>query len=231
MKINDLKRNENNPRGIKPERLRKLISSIIEFPQMMALRPLVYNGANAVLGGNMRLEAVKGIQKMGPDEVKKILEEKKKPENFKLLAPLFSGDMPAGWTVSAAILTPEQEKRFIIADNVEYGEWDWDMLANEWEARELNEWGLGAWEIDESDEIELPQSHYNGPVSGDAGGTSLDNFTPETQPKQSIAAVNENDIRKGAESIHNTINSTLDTVKIVCPHCNKEFEIEKKEVL
>jgi hypothetical protein len=43
-------------------------------------------------------------------------------------------------------LTEEQQKEFLIKDNVSGGEWDWDILANEWESEQLNEWGLDVWE-------------------------------------------------------------------------------------
>ena len=53
-------------------------------------------------------------------------------------------------------LTEEQQKEFIIKDNLGYGEWDWEMLANEWDMDELKEWGLTVdkWGDDAEEELE-----------------------------------------------------------------------------
>ena len=138
MNIKDIKSNPNNPRLIKDERFEKLKKSIKEFPKMMALRPMVINKDNIVLGGNMRLKALK---ELGYTE------------------------LPDEWVKRAEDLTDEEAKRFIIADNVGFGEHDWEILANEWNAEELADWGLDIPDIDYSideledgDEIELPQS-------------------------------------------------------------------------
>ena len=138
MNITDIKSNPNNPRLIKDERFEKLKKSIKEFPKMMALRPMVINQDNIVLGGNMRLKAIK---ELGYTE------------------------LPDEWVKRAEDLTDEEARRFIIADNVGFGEHDWEILANEWDAEELADWGLDIPDIDYSideledgDEIELPQS-------------------------------------------------------------------------
>jgi hypothetical protein len=115
-KLTDIKSNPNNPRIIKDDKFKKLVASIKEFPQMLSLRPIVVNDDMIVLGGNMRLKACK---EAGLKEV-----------------PL----------IKASDLNEEQQKQFIIKDNVGYGEWDWDMLANEWDAEELVEWGLDVWQ-------------------------------------------------------------------------------------
>jgi DNA modification methylase len=111
-KLTDIKSNPNNPRIIKDDKFKKLVASIKEFPQMLSLRPIVVNDDMIVLGGNMRLKACK---EAGLKEVP---------------------------VIKASDLNEEQQKAFIIKDNVGYGEWDWDMLANEWNAEELVEWGL-----------------------------------------------------------------------------------------
>jgi len=138
MNIKDIKSNPNNPRIIKDERFEKLKKSIKEFPKMMALRPMVINEDNIVLGGNMRLKALK---ELGYTE------------------------LPDQWVKRAEDLTEEEARRFIIADNVGFGEHDWEMLANEWDTEELSDWGLdipdvdyGIDELEDGDEIELPQS-------------------------------------------------------------------------
>ena len=112
MRITDIKPNPNNPRIIKDDKFKKLVKSIQDFPQMLELRPIVIDENNVVLGGNMRLKAC-------------------------IEAGLT--DVPVK---QAADLTEEQKKEFIVKDNVGYGEWDWDDLANNWNTDDLIEWGL-----------------------------------------------------------------------------------------
>jgi hypothetical protein len=115
IKLTTIKSNPNNPRVIRDEKFKKLVKSIEEFPKMMALRPMVVNEDMVVLGGNMRLKALK---ELGYKEV------------------------PDEWVKSAKDLTEDEIRRFIIADNVGFGEHDWEMLANEWDVEELTDWGL-----------------------------------------------------------------------------------------
>lgn len=110
--VSKLKKNPSNPRIIKDDKFKKLVASIKQFPEMLKIRPIVYVGDFIVLGGNMRLEACKAA---GLKEV---------------------------WATDASELTPEQQNEFIIKDNVGYGEWDWDALANEWDTDDLTDWGL-----------------------------------------------------------------------------------------
>ena len=112
IKISKIKRNPNNPRLIKDDKFNKLVKSIKEFPQMLDIRPIVVNKDMIVLGGNMRLKA---CQEAGLEEV-----------------PVIQADT----------LTAEQQREFIVKDNVGFGEWDWDMIANEWDAEQLGDWGL-----------------------------------------------------------------------------------------
>jgi ParB-like chromosome segregation protein Spo0J len=112
VKIAEVKANPNNPRVIKDDKFAKLVQSIKDFPKMLEIRPIVVNRDMIVLGGNMRLRACK---EAGLKEVSIIMAED---------------------------LTEEQQKEFIIKDNVSGGEWDWSMLANEWDAEELDNWGL-----------------------------------------------------------------------------------------
>ena len=112
VKISEVKSNPNNPRLIKDEKFAKLVKSIKEFPEMLELRPIVVNSDMVVLGGNMRLKACK---EAGLKEV-----------------PIIKADD----------LTDEQQKEFIIKDNVGFGEWDWEMISNEWDSEQVQEWGL-----------------------------------------------------------------------------------------
>jgi len=134
-KLTDIKSNPNNPRIIKDDKFKKLVASIKEFPQMLSLRPIVVNDDMIVLGGNMRLKACK---EAGLKEV-----------------PI----------IKASDLNEEQQKAFIIKDNVGYGEWDWDMLANEWDAEQLVEWGLDVpvFDIEEIIELSAEEDNYEIP--------------------------------------------------------------------
>jgi len=115
MKLSAIHTNPANPRLIKDERFKKLVKSISEFPKMMELRPIIVDADGMILGGNMR---------------------------FKALKELGYKDIPDAWVKRASELTDEEKQRFIIEDNVPFGEWDWDTLANEWDSAELAEWGL-----------------------------------------------------------------------------------------
>jgi len=136
MKLSDIKANPNNPRIIKDEKFEKLKKSITEFPKMMALRPMVINEDNIVLGGNMRLKALK---ELGYTE------------------------LPDEWVKRAEDLTDEEARRFIIADNVGFGEHDWEILANEWDAEELADWGLEGFPFDDATELEAEEDDYEQP--------------------------------------------------------------------
>jgi DNA modification methylase len=116
VKISKVQRNPNNPRIIKNDKFKKLVKSIQEFPEMLKLRPIVVDEDFMVLGGNMRLKASKDA---GLKEV---------------------------WIEIAEGLSEEQKKEFIVKDNVGFGEWEWDILANEWDSLQLAEWGLDVWE-------------------------------------------------------------------------------------
>jgi hypothetical protein len=112
VKISEIKPNPNNPRLIKDEKFAKLVNSIKGFPEMLEIRPIVVNSDMIVLGGNMRLKACKEA-------------------GLKEIPVIFADD-----------LTEEQQREFIIKDNVGFGEWDWEMIANEWEPEQLEEWAL-----------------------------------------------------------------------------------------
>lgn len=135
--IQEVKPNENNPRFIKDYKFKKLVKSIKEFPEMLKLRPIVVNSDMVVLGGNMRLKACK---EAGLKEV---------------------------WILKADDLTEKQQREFIVKDNVGFGEWDWDILANQWNTQQLGDWGLDVpkWddkdtfdaEIDETGDYDFPE--------------------------------------------------------------------------
>lgn len=146
MKISELKKNPNNPRLIKDDKFKKLVTSIENFPKMMELRPIVVDAEMVVLGGNMRLAALKELK-------------------YK--------EIPDNWVKRADDLTEEEKKQFIIKDNVGFGEWDWDILANEWDNEQLEEWGLDLpdWSVSQpeaqEDDYEIPDEIKTDIVLGD----------------------------------------------------------------
>ena len=130
--INKVFPNPNNPRIIKDHKFKKLVNSIEEFPEMLKLRPIVVNKQMEILGGNMRYKACKRV---GLKEV---------------------------YIIKADNLTDKQTEEFIVKDNVGFGEWDWDILANEWDVKELEEWGLDGFPFDE-DVLEAEEDDYTEP--------------------------------------------------------------------
>lgn len=139
----EIRLNPNNPRVIKDDKFKKLVKSIKEFPQMLEIRPIVVNDQMIVLGGNMRLKA---CIEAGLTEV-----------------PI----------IKASSLTPEQQNEFIIKDNVGFGEWEWDVLANEWDVDKLSEWGLDIPDYEpkeleaQEDDFEVPDEVQTDIVLGD----------------------------------------------------------------
>ncbi len=135
VKLSDIRPNPNNPRVIKDDKFKKLVKSITDFPQMLELRPIVVNDDMIVLGGNMRLKA---LEHLGIEET---------------------------YIIKAKDLTDKQEQEFIIKDNVGYGEWDWDQLANEWDVEDLDEWGLDL-PLDFVKELEAEEDDFAIPEGG-----------------------------------------------------------------
>jgi len=122
LEINKLIPNKDNPRIIKDDKFKKLVKSIKEFPEMLELRPIVVDEDMVILGGNMRHKA---CIEAGLTEVP-----------IKI----------------AKGLTEEQKQEFIVKDNVGFGEWEWDILANEWNSVQITEWGLDVWKNEDDKE-------------------------------------------------------------------------------
>jgi len=141
MLLNELKLNPDNPRTIKKEKLEKLAQSIKDFPKMMIKRPIVYDENKVIIGGNMRYRA---IQSLGMTEI------------------------PDEWTSDASDFTPEERHRFIMQDNAEMGEHDWDLVANQYELEDLEAWGIDVPYADSDTEVEedeAPEVSSEPPVS------------------------------------------------------------------
>lgn len=177
IKLSGIKPNPANPRTISAGKFEKLKASIEQFPKMMALRPIVVDASGIVLGGNMRLRA---LQELGYKEV------------------------PPEWVKRADELTEDEKRRFIVTDNAGFGQWDWDVLANEWDAGELAEWGLDVpeWDVspdDMGDDFTLPD--------GDKAPFQQMTFTladeQAEQLKQAMAAIKKTEEFKYCETFGN----------------------------
>ena len=125
--ISRVKLNKENPRYIKDHKFEKLKQSLKDFPEMLELRPIVVDSDLMILGGNMRYQAAKDI---GMSEV---------------------------FITVAEGLTDEQKKEFIIKDNASFGDWDWDLLANNWSDIELGDWGVDVWQPEELSDDDLDE--------------------------------------------------------------------------
>ena len=172
LKINDLKANESNPRIIRDSKFKKLVKSIKEFPEMLELRPIVIDENNLILGGNMRHKAC--------------IEAGLKEVPVKI----------------AKGLTEEQKKEFIVKDNVGFGEWDWDILGNEWNNVKLGDWGMDVWQPDDID------------------------FNPSLEPETKYSDITKEEIEKKAKELANAMLKEGNNVEVMCPECNAEFQIQ-----
>lgn len=129
IKISEIKKNPSNPRVIRDAKFERLKTSIREFPQMLELRPIVIDENAMILGGNMRFAAIKAL---GMKEI------------------------PNSWVKRACDLTEQQKQEFVVKDNASFGEWDFDQLANEWDAQSLADWGLDLPKAFDEPEKEKP---------------------------------------------------------------------------
>ena len=171
--IGKIKANPNNPRTIKDDKFFKLVQSLKDLPEMAKVRPVVVNQDMVVLGGNMRLKAMK----------------------------------EAGWKevpVEIVDWDEDKQRQFIIKDNVGFGERDWEILANEWDAEQLEDWALDVtgWKLDPTqmgDEFTLPD--------GDKAPFQQMTFTladeQAEQIKNAIADIKQTEEYKYAETMGN----------------------------
>lgn len=145
MQLSSLKLNDSNPRLIKDDKFKKLCDSIKSDPDFLKLRPIIYDADRIVIAGNMRFRA---LQELGYTEI------------------------PNEWAIPATGLTKEQIRKFIVIDNLPYGEWDWDALTGEYDTEELTEWGVDLPDYINSreaveDDFEIPEEVETDIVTGD----------------------------------------------------------------
>lgn len=152
VKLSQVKVNNENPRSITTEKFAKLVNSILVFPKMLNIRPVVVDSKMTALGGNMRLQALKAIAKMKEEDVHKRLLAlndflKKSGGEKKKIVDYWTEWLPNPTIeiINAKELTEEERKQFVIKDNVSFGTWDYDALANKWDNGSLNDWGMDVW--------------------------------------------------------------------------------------
>lgn len=152
-KLSKLKTNPRNPRTITDAQFERLKDSLLVFPKMLTLRPLATDGNGIVLGGNMRLRALKDIAKMTAEQIAERLQgmktynQKSEAEQTALVEYwrdwLTRKDVP---TTHESTLTDAEKDEFVMTDNASFGSWDFDAIANEWDAELVDEWGVDVWQ-------------------------------------------------------------------------------------
>lgn len=180
--LSQVKVNEANPRTIKEHKLRLLMERMIVFPKMLNLRPVVVDNAMVALGGNMRIKALTAISELSINEIGAIAA---KTKNFQRLTKAEQENLLKHWQVwldkptveiaRASELTDAEKQEFIIADNASFGEWDYDALANEWDAGDLNSWGVDVWNPEKN------SGGYAGFTGESAGGAAAPAPTPAAE--------------------------------------------------
>lgn len=152
VKLSQVKVNGENPRSITTDKFAKLVNSILVFPKMLGIRPVVVDNKMVALGGNMRLQALKAIAKMTHGDVCNRLGTindflKKSDGERDKIVQYWAGwlQKPVIEIINASELTEEERKQFVIKDNVSFGTWDYDALANKWDNGSLGDWGMDVW--------------------------------------------------------------------------------------
>lgn len=149
VKLSQIKNNKDNPRTISKTKFDKLIDSILVFPKMMHIRPIVIDDTYTALGGNMRLKALVAISKMEPTEISQRLSQSAK---FNQMTKGERDDIIGLWgsfvgnpdveVIKASELSEYERREFVVKDNASFGDWDFDKLADEFDMDELDAWGV-----------------------------------------------------------------------------------------
>ena len=156
VKLTQIAVNTANPRKISDENFDKLVNSILALPKMLTLRPIVVDDTMVALGGNMRYKALTYIADMQPEELKDRLSairdfQKKTQGEQEALVSYWEQwqDNPTAPVINASELSDDEKREFIIKDNTGFGEWDKEMLAEQWDEQELDDWGVVDWKDNE----------------------------------------------------------------------------------
>lgn len=169
--LSSVRVNKKNPRTITKEKFAKLVNSLLSLPKMLEIRPIAVDAKGVALGGNMRYLALSEIAKMSEAYLRKRLDtirdvkKKTDAERAALLDYWLKWiAKPVVTVVDVSTLTAAEQKEFIIKDNGDFGQWDYDALANEWDADDLNDWGVDVWQNKEVDDV------FNDKPSAPTGG-------------------------------------------------------------
>lgn len=169
--LSSVRVNKKNPRTISKEKFAKLVNSLLSLPKMLEIRPIAVDAKGMALGGNMRYRALSEIAKMSEADLRKRLDtirdvkKKTDAERAALLDYWLKWiAKPVVTVVDVSTLTAAEQKEFIIKDNGDFGQWDYDALANEWDADDLNDWGVDVWQNKEVDDV------FNDKPSAPTGG-------------------------------------------------------------
>lgn len=153
VKLTQIKVNGANPRTITGEKFDKLINSILVLPKMLELRPIVVDDTFVALGGNMRYRALTAVESMSIEELAQRLsglrDYNKKTEAERQHLINYWGtwkDNPTALIIKASELSEDERREFVIKDNLGYGDWDMNLLGNEWDEQDLEDWGLDIWQ-------------------------------------------------------------------------------------
>ena len=197
MKLKDLKTNVKNPRILKDARFKKLLNKILVYPNLLTKRKITFDSSqgNTVLGGNQRLNVLKHIS--SSINQKSLLEAIKNAQdtlgvNNELMLnnslAIFtdlqsSKEIPNDWVQDTNDLSEDEKKAFVLIDNLNDGEWDFDVIANEWEL-DTYEWGLINWQISSAEddnifntEDDLDDIDEDAPPPVENKGISSDNYS------------------------------------------------------
>lgn len=174
VKVTQVAVNAANPRLITEEKFHKLVISLLVFPKMLEYRPVVVDDKLTALGGNMRVKALQHIAEMSLEEIMQTFDTNK---DFQAKMKAEQGQIIEFWQawkkqptipiIKASTLSEIEQKEFIIKDNVSFGRWDWDMLANEWETDKLIDWGMDCDFLRNGEDIDI-DSFFEELENGDA---------------------------------------------------------------
>lgn len=200
-KLTQIKVNGENPRSITNDKLNKLVNSILVFPKMLSIRPIVVDDKMVALGGNMRLNALKIIAKMSPEELGTRLATipdylKKSAGERENIARHWEEWLksPVVEIIKASELTEDERKQFIIKDNVSFGTWDYDALANGWDESSLGDWGMDVWQMQPTSFAEQeppatntsPSAPSADEIDGDNSSNSVDVVEDDYEEAETI---------------------------------------------
>ncbi len=165
IKLSQVKINKANPRTISTDKFNKLVDSVLVFPKMLSIRPVVIDKSFTALGGNMRTQALKTISGFDVVAIQTRLANqgdynKMKPDEQKALLAYWSKWLtdPTVAVIHAESLTAHEKQQFIIKDNSSFGQWDFDSLANSFDQKNLSDWGIDVWQMPKPQAIDPIQA-------------------------------------------------------------------------